>query len=87
MISLNSYKTLGESGMSLMQNSLNTANAAGTKIAESGADPMSIAAASMDLSQAKVQMAMGAWLVKAQNELMETSLQIFGIGTKHDGLY
>ena len=87
MISLNSYKTLGESGMSLMQNSLNTANAAGAKIAESGADPMSIAAASMDLSQAKVQMAMGAWLVKAQNELMETSLQIFGIGTKHDGLY
>ncbi len=87
MISMNSYKSLGENGLSLMQNSLNTANAAGTKIAESGADPMSIAEASMDLSQAKVQMAMGAWLVKAQNELMETSLQIFGIGTKHDGLY
>ena len=87
MISMNSYKSLGENGLSLMQTSLNTANAAGAKIAESGADPMSIAEASMDLSQAKVQMAMGAWLVKAQNELMETSLQIFGIGTKHDGLY
>ena len=87
MISLNSYNSLGQNGLSLMQTSLNTANAAGAKVAESGADPMSIAEASMDLSQAKVQMAMGAWLVKAQNDLMETSLQIFGIGTKHDGIY
>ena len=87
MISMNSYKSLGENGLSLMQSSLNTANVAGTKIAESGADPMSIAEASMDLSQAKVQMAVGAWMVKAQNDLMETSLQIFGIGTKHNELY
>ena len=87
MISLNSYNSLGQNGLSLMQTSLNTANAAGAKVAEAGADPMSIAEASMDLSQAKVQMAMGAWLVKAQNDLMETSLQIFGIGTKHDGIY
>ncbi len=87
MISLNSYNSLGQNGLSLMQTSLNTANAAGAKVAESEADPMSIAEASMDLSQAKVQMAMGAWLVKAQNDLMETSLQIFGIGTKHDGIY
>ena len=87
MISLNSYSSLGQNGLSLMQTSLNTANAAGAKVAESGADPMNIAEASMDLSQAKVQMAMGAWLVKAQNDLMETSLQIFGIGTKHDGIY
>ena len=71
----------------MMQSSLNTANAAGAKVMESGADPMSIAEASMDLSQAKVQMAVGSFLVKAQNELMETSLQIFGIGTKHSGLY
>ena len=47
---------------------------------------MGIAEASMDLSQAKVQMAMGAWLVKAQNDLMETSLQIFGIGKNYTGL-
>ncbi|MBR6900909.1 MAG: hypothetical protein IKN30_02465 [Synergistaceae bacterium] len=87
MISLNSYNSLGQNGLSLMQTSLNTANAAGAKVAEAGADPMSIAEASMELSQAKVQMAMGAWLVKAQNDLMETSLQIFGIGTKHDGIY
>ena len=87
MVSLNSYDALGKSGMAMMQTSMNAANAAGAKIAESGADPMSIAQASMDLSQAKVQMAVGAFLVKTQNELMETSLQIFGIGTKHSGLY
>ena len=84
---MNSFNSLGQNGLAMMQNSLNTANAAGAKVMESGADPMSIAEASMDLSQAKVQMAVGAWLVNAQNELMETSLQIFGIGTKHDGVY
>lgn len=87
MINLSSYDTLGKNGLSLMQNGLNTANAASSKVLESGADPMSIAEASMDMSQAKVQMAMGAWLVKQQNELMESSLAIFGIGTKHSGLY
>lgn len=87
MINLNSYDTLGKNGLALMQNSINTANAASSQVLESGADPMTIAAASMDLSQAKVQMAVGSWLVKQQNELMETSLQIFGIGTKHSGLY
>ncbi len=79
MISLNN-NTLGQNGMAMMQNSLNTAGAASTKIAESGADPMTVAEASMDLAQAKVGMALGAWLVKEQNEMMETSLQIFGIG-------
>ncbi len=87
MVSLNSYDKLGQNGLALMQNSLNTANAASAKVLESGADPMSIAEASMDLSQAKVQMAMGAFLIKSQNELMESALQIFGIGTKHSGLY
>ena len=86
MIGLNSYDTLGKSGLAMMQSGLNTANAAGAQVMESGADPMSIAEASMDLSQAKVQMAMGAWLVKQQNELMETSLQIFGIGKNYSGL-
>ena len=87
MINLKSFDSLGQNGLAMMQNSLNTANAAGAQIMESGADPMSIAKASMDLTQAKVQMAVGAFLVNAQNELMETSLQIFGIGTKHTGLY
>lgn len=87
MITLSSYDTLGKNGLAMMQNGLNTANAASAKVLESGADPMGIAEASMDMSQAKVQMAMGAWLVKQQNELMESSLAIFGIGTKHTGLY
>ena len=71
----------------MMQQGLNTANAASAQVLESGADPMSIAEASMGMSQAKVQMAVGSWLVKQQNELMETSLQIFGIGRNHSGLY
>ena len=87
MINLKSFDTLGANGLSLMQQGLNTANAASAKMLESGADPMSIAEASMGMSQAKVQMALGSWLVKQQNELMETSLQIFGIGQKHSGLY
>ena len=80
MINMNSYDTLGKNGLAMMQNGLNTANAASSQVLESGADPMSIAEASMGLSQAKVEMAVGAWLVQQQNELMETSLQIFGIG-------
>ena len=86
MISMNSYDTLGKNGLAMMQNGLNTANAASAQVLESGADPMSIAEASMDLSQAKAQMAVGAWLVQQQNELMETSLQIFGIGKNYSGL-
>ena len=84
---MNSFSTLGQHGLKLMQSSLDTANAVGKNLSENGTDPMSIAKASMDLSQAKVQMAVGAWLVKTQNDLMESSLAIFGIGTKHDGLY
>ena len=86
MISLSSYDTLGKNGLALMQSSLNTANAASSQVLESGGNPMDIAEASMGLSQAKVEMAMGAWLVKQQNDLMETSLQIFGIGSKFSGL-
>lgn len=87
MINLKSFDTLGTNGLAMMQSGLDTANAASAKVLESGADPMSIAKASMDMSQAKVQMAVGSWLVKQQNELMETSLQIFGIGRNHSGLY
>ena len=87
MINLNSFDTLGKNGMAMMQSGLNTAGAASSKIAENGADPMCIAEASMDISKVKVEMAVGAWLVKSQNELLESSLQIFGIGQKHSGLY
>ena len=86
MISLSSYDTLGKNGLAMMQKSLNTANAASAQVLESGGDPMSIAEASMGLSQAKVQMTRGAFLVKSQNELMETAMQIFGIGGKFSGL-
>ena len=86
MISMNSYDTLGKNGLALMQNGLNTANAASSQVLESDGNPMDIAEASMGLSQAKVQIATGAWLVKQQNELMETSLQIFGIGKNYSGL-
>ncbi len=87
MISLSNYDALGQNGMAMMQKSMGTAAAASNQILESGADPMTIAAASMDLSQAKVGMAVGAWLVKQQNEMMETSLQLFGIGTKFNGTF
>ena len=87
MINLKSFDSLGANGLAMMQTGLNSANAASAKVLDSGADPMSIAEASMDMSQAKVQMAVGAWLVKSQNELMESTLQIFGIGQKHSGLY
>ena len=87
MINLKSFDTLGANGLAMMQQGLNTASAASAQVLESGADPMSIAEASMGMSQAKGQMAVGSWLVRQQNELMETSLQIFGIGQKHSGLY
>ncbi len=87
MISMNSYSQLGQNGLAMMQAAQSTANAASSQILESGGDPMTIAAASMGLSQAKVQNAVGAWLIKTQNEMMEQSLQIFGIGTQHNGLY
>ena len=87
MINFKSFDTLGQNGLAMMQQGLNTANATSAQVLESGADPMSIAEASMGMSQAKVQMAVGSWLVKQQNELMESSLQIFGIGQKHSGLY
>ena len=95
MMNLSSFDTLGKSGLALMQTGLNSANAAGAKVLDSGADPMSIAEASMDMSKAKVQMAMGAFLVKTQNELTNTALEIlmprdhkaFGIGINHDRYY
>ncbi len=87
MVSLGSYDAAGNSGLSLMNKAMSTFNSASSKVLESGADPTSIAEASMDLSQSKVQMAMGAYLIKTQNELMETSLQIFGIGGNFSGVF
>lgn len=95
MINLNSYSNLGESGMSLMRKSMDTANAAAAKVADGDIDILDIAQTSMDMSKAKVQMAMGAFLVKTQDELTNTALEIlmprdhkaFGIGIHHDRYY
>ena len=89
MISFNSYDSLGQSGMSLMQKAMTKAGAAAERVSES-VDPMDVAQTSMDMSEAKVQMAVGAFLVKSQNELMDSTLQLlqpFGVGTKYSGLY
>ncbi|MCR4817961.1 MAG: hypothetical protein K5841_03265 [Fretibacterium sp.] len=91
MINFNSYDTLGKSGMALLQSSRETFSKAAEKLSSGNTDVMDIAQTSMDMSQAKVQMAMGAYLVRSENELMETSLKIldpamqsFGVGTKYD---
>ena len=95
MINLNSYSNLGESGMSLMRQAQTTANSAAEKVADGNIGVLDIAQTSMDMSKAKVQMAMGAFLVKTQNDLTNTALEIlmprdhkaFGIGINHDRYY
>ena len=88
MINFNSYDTLGKSGMALMQSSMNTAGKAAERLSSGSTDVKDIAQTSMDMSQAKVEMAMGAYLIRSQNELMESSLKIldpaFGVGTTYD---
>ena len=89
MINFNSYNSLGQSGMSLMQKAMTTAGAAAERVANS-VDPMDIAETSMDMSEAKVQMAVGAYLVKSQNELMGSTLQLlapYGVGMNYDARY
>lgn len=81
-ITLGSYDQLGKSGIELMQKSMNTASAAAANIASGDLSVENIAKTSMDMTEAKVGMALGAYLVKTQNDLMESTLQIFGIGTK-----
>ena len=86
-MNINSYDTLGKSGMALMQSSMALANETAAGLASGEAGIMDIAQASMDMSQAKMQMAMGAYLIRTQEELMESTLQIFGVGTNHSGKY
>ncbi|MBQ7262959.1 MAG: hypothetical protein IJR14_04485 [Synergistaceae bacterium] len=86
-MNINSYDTLGKSGMALMQSSMAIASKAATDLSSGEAGIMDIAQASMDMSQAKMQMAMGAYLIRTQEELMEATLQIFGVGTRHSGTY
>lgn len=97
MVNFNSYDKLGQSGLALMRTSLQTANASAEKLAGGNVGVMDIAQTSMDMSKAKVQMALGAFLVKTHNDLMDTALEIlmprnkphnvFGIGLRHDRYY
>ena len=86
-MNINSYDKLGQSGLALMQSSMNTAAAAAENIASGELDPMGIAKSAMELNDAKLQMKLGAYLVKTQQELMESTLQIFGVGTNFSGRY
>ena len=86
-MNINSYDTLGQSGLALMQSSMNTAANAAASLSSGSTDVMDIAKTSMDMSEAKVQMAMGAYLIKTQEELMNSALQLFGVGTNHNGKY
>lgn len=86
-MNVNSYDTLGQSGLALMQSSMKTAANAAANLSSGSTDIMDIAKMSMDMSEAKVQMAMGVYLIKTQEELMNSALQLFGVGTNHNGKY
>ena len=87
VVNINSYDTLGKSGLALMQSSMNTAANAAANVSSGDLDVMDIAQTAMDMSQAKMQMAMGAYLIRTQEELMQSALQIFGVGTNYSGRY
>ena len=83
-MNINSFDKLGQAGAAMMQDSVNRAAA----VAESvSSGVMDIAKSSVELSQAKVQMAMGAFLIRTQEELMNSTLQLFGVGKNHNAKY
>lgn len=86
-IGFSGYDKLGQSGLELMQKSMNTAGAAAERLASGGTDVADIAKTSMDMSEAKMQMAMGVYLVKAQEDLMDNALQLFDVGTRYKGTF
>ena len=86
-MNVNGYDRLGQAGLELMQKSMNTAAAAAEDIASGSLNPMDVAKSAMDLSQAKVQMKLGAYLIRTQQELMESTLEVFGVGTKLNRRY
>ena len=71
----------------MMQDSVNRAAAVAASVSSGGMDVMDIAKSSVELSQAKVQMAMGAFLIRTQEELMNSTLQLFGVGKNHNAKY
>ena len=79
-MNINSFDKLGQTGAAMMQDSVNRSVAAAGRLSSGGADVVGIAEASIELGQAKVQMAMGAYLIRMQEELMNSALQLFGVG-------
>lgn len=79
-MNINSFDKLGQTGAAMMQDSVNRSVAAAGQLSSGGADVVGIAEASIELGQAKVQMAMGAYLIRMQEELMNSALQLFGVG-------
>ena len=86
-MNINRFENLGQAGAAMMQDSVNRATAAVESISSGGMDVMDIAKSSIELSQAKVQMAMGAYLIRTQEELMNSALELFGVGKKHNAQY
>ena len=89
-MNINSFDRLGQAGAAMMQDSVNRAAAVAASVSSGGMDVMDvmdIAKSSVELSQAKVQMAMGAFLIRTQEELMNSTLQLFGVGKNHNAKY
>ena len=78
-MNINSFDKLGQAGAAMMQDSVNRAAAVAESVSSGGMDVMDIAKSSVELSRAKVQMAMGAFLIRTQEELMNSTLQLFGV--------
>ncbi len=83
-MNINSFDKLGQAGAAMMQDSVNRAAAVAHSVSSGNVDVMDIAESSIELSQAKVQMAMGAYLVRMQEELMNSTLQLFGVGKNYN---
>ena len=82
-MNINSFDKLGQAGAAMMQDSVNRTAAVAESVSSGSADVMDIAKSSIELSQAKVQMEMGAYLIRMQEELMNSTLQLFGVGKNY----
>lgn len=86
-MNINNFDRLGQAGAAMMRDSINRAAAAAESMSSGSMDVMDIAKSSIELSQVKVQMAMGAYLIRTQEELMNSALELFGVGKKHNARY
>ncbi|NLL36421.1 MAG: hypothetical protein GX256_02725 [Fretibacterium sp.] len=79
-MNINSFESIGASGAELMRDSVARAGAVAKSLASGSFGVADVAEASMELSQAKLQMAVGAFLIRTQEELMNSALRAFGVG-------